>query len=179
MIVFHDLRSKSQTWEDRYVCRVRAAPAPVTRSERSDKLNGINARPDKLLSLKRANVSVDDSSFGRPKRTKWPPENSILRSKNSPRSSIGLRPLIFCDLDSDERRPSRTAAALRICSSIKSAELTPVMDDPSKNCIRDNVVNAQRQSQRELHHMAVGIVGELSSVLGLKSLMTEWYSEFA
>jgi len=65
----------------------------VTRSERSDKLNGINARPDKLLSLKRANVSVDDSSFGRPKRTKWPPENSILRSKNSPHSSIGLRPL--------------------------------------------------------------------------------------
>ena len=53
------------------------------------------------------------------------------------------------------------------------------MDDPSKNCIRDNVVNAQRQSQRELHHMAVGIVGELSSVLGLKSLTTEWYSEFA
>ena len=70
----------------------------VTRSDRSDKLNGINARPDKLLSLKRVNVSVDDSSFGGPKRTKWPPENSILRSKNSPRSSIGLRPLLFCDL---------------------------------------------------------------------------------
>ena len=152
----------------------------VTRSERSDKLNGINARPDKLLSLKRANVSVDDSSFGRPKRTKWPPKNSILRSKNSPRSSIGLRPLtLLRPFDSDESRPSRTATALRICSSIKSTELTPVMDDPSKNCIRDNVVNAQRQSQRELHHMAVGIVGELSSVLGLKSLTTEWYSDFA
>jgi len=85
----------------------------------------------------------------------------------------------FATFDSEESRPSRTAAALRVCSSIKSTELTPVMDDPSKNCIRDNVVNAQRQSQRELHHMAIGIVGELSPVLGLKSLTTEWYSKFA
>ena len=85
----------------------------VTRSERSDKLNGINARPDKLLSLKRANVSVDDSSFGRPKQTKSPPENSILRSKNSPRSSIGLRPLNFSATFADSLMSVGLPAPLR------------------------------------------------------------------
>ena len=75
----------------------RSASAMI-RSDRSDKLNGMKARPGDVASLNRANVSVDESNFGGPKRTKCPPANSIFRSKNSPRNSIGLCPFILMSI---------------------------------------------------------------------------------
>ena len=78
-----------------------------------------------------------------------------------------------------EYRSSCTVATLRICPPIKLIQPTTVTNDPSKNCIGDDVINAQRQRHREFHQMAIGITSQPPASLSLKSLVSERYSEFA